>query len=1126
MGSDLAARAPTVASDPGRSRPRRAAVRAAVPRVTAAVLAVIATLCGVAALAPMARGALAGVLDVIDHTVLGASPNLPYAVFLALLAAATARRKRVAFWILFTIALIHAVDAAAVLVTLAFAPDELNGVPLGTGDYVRFGATAVWQLVVLGLLLLARKEFPARVQRASFRRALGLLLGGIATEIGLGYLLATVFPGSLGGPEDRLAWVADVVLGGATDLTVNLTGRGPTWLNLLLGVIGALLLLVSMRVLLASQRAAAGLHGDQERRLRDLLTRHGEQDSLGYFATRRDKSAIFARSGRSAVTYRVELGVSLASGDPIGDPDSWEPAIEAWLAQARAYAWIPAVMGASGPGARAYSRAGLRVLEIGDEAVLHPADFDLQARELRPVAATVRRLQTDGHSVRIRRHAEISPGELSGLVGLADRWRVGGTERGFSMALSRLGDPADGRCLMVEALDATGRTVGLLSFVPWGARGLSLDLMRRDPDAGNGLTELMIATLATRGRELGIDRISLNFAVFRSAFEDGARIGAGPVARSWRRLLLLASRWWQLESLYRANAKYHPEWVPRFVCFAERRELVRISLASLVAEGFLRPPGPAPRLAVPERAAAAGSGTAPAAEPAAVASGEPAPVAVREPAGEQIRVRTATLQRIRAAGVDPYPVNHPRTASCGELRQAHQGLAPDTGTGRMVTIAGRVMRIRDHGGVVFALLRDASGDLQLIVTPTGVGTDRHRDFGADVDLGDHLGVTGEVVTSRRGELSLLAESWAMTSKCLRPLPEKRRGLTDPELRVRHRHLDLIVRPQARRAIAARSAILGSLRDSLHEHDYLEVETPQLHAVHGGATARPFRTHMSALNLPLFLRIAPELYLKRLCVGGLERVFELGRAFRNEGVSHKHNPEFTLLEAYQAYADYQDMLRLTQELIQRAAVSASGSAVALTIDGTGRRVEHDLSGDWPVVTVNQAVSAALGEHVDAGTDDAGLRRHAAAAGVAVQPSWSRGAVLLELYEHLVEARTTVPTFYCDFPSDVSPLTRPHRDDPRLAERWDLVAFGCELGTAYSELIDPTEQRRRLTEQSLLAAGGDPEAMQLDEDFLAALEVGMPPTGGLGLGVDRLVMTLTGQSIRETLAFPLIRPRTRG
>jgi len=358
---------------------------------------------------------------------------------------------------------------------------------------------------------------------------------------------------------------------------------------------------------------------------------------------------------------------------------------------------------------------------------------------------------------------------------------------------------------------------------------------------------------------------------------------------------------------------------------------------------------------------------------------------------------------------------------------------------------------------------------------------------------------------------------------LPPPPDKHRRISDPETRVRQRYLDLATNPAARDQVAARSRVIRSVRNTLDEYGFLEVETPILQTIHGGANARPFRTHINAYDLELYLRIAPELYLKRLMVGGLDKIFEIGRNFRNEGADASHNPEFTMLEAYQAYGDYTTMRAVAKEMITRAAHAAHGGTVVRGTDEQGSWHEVDLAEPWPVVPIHEAISAASGTQITADTPREDLARLAASLKIAVNQRWSRGAVVLELYEQLVEHRTIQPTFYTDFPADVSPLTRPHRQDPRLAERWDLVAFGAEIGTAYSELVDPVEQRARLTEQSLQAAGGDPEAMELDEDFLTALEYAMPPTGGLGMGMDRLVMMLTNTSIRDTIAFPLVRPR---
>ncbi len=487
-------------------------------------------------------------------------------------------------------------------------------------------------------------------------------------------------------------------------------------------------------------------------------------------------------------------------------------------------------------------------------------------------------------------------------------------------------------------------------------------------------------------------------------------------------------------------------------------------------------------------------------------------------APEQMQVRLAKVERMRAAGVEPYPVGYPRTTTAAQLRERFSGLAPDTATGDHEGVAGRVIRYRNGGKLCFATIQDGSGELQVMISLDRTGEQALAAWKADVDLGDHIGVTGEVICSRSGELSVLADSFAITAKALRPLPDKHRGLTDPQARVRQRYLDLLTNPAARQMAETRAAVTRSVREELHERQYLEVETPVLQTLHGGANARPFVTHMNAFDLDLYLRIALELYLKRLVVGGLERVYEIGRIFRNEGSDSTHNPEFTMLEVYQAYGDYDTMATLTRELLQAGARAAFGAEVSRRPDGS----EVDISGVWRSKTVYGSLSEAVGEEVTPDTGENVLGKLAAAQSIELQPDWSRAQVVLELYEHLVEARTVEPTFYRDFPVEVSPLTRQHRTDPRLAEKWDLVAWGTEIATAYSELVDPMEERARLTAQSLLAARGDPEAMQLDEDFLRALEYGMPPSGGMGMGIDRMLIMLTGAGIRETILFPLVKP----
>jgi lysyl-tRNA synthetase class 2 len=397
-----------------------------------------------------------------------------------------------------------------------------------------------------------------------------------------------------------------------------------------------------------------------------------------------------------------------------------------------------------------------------------------------------------------------------------------------------------------------------------------------------------------------------------------------------------------------------------------------------------------------------------------------------------------------------------------------------------------------------------------------VGAAALDDWKRLVDLGDLVSVTGEVITSRRGELSVLADSWAMSAKALRPLPVAHKPLSE-ESRVRQRYVDLIVRPQAREMVRTRAQVVRTVRSVLHDRGFVEVETPMLQLQHGGATARPFVTHANALDTDLYLRIAPELFLKRTVVGGIDRIFEINRNFRNEGIDSTHSPEFAMLEAYQSYATYDDIAALTQDLVMASVRAVFGSDVVRHSDGS----THDLGGEWRHVTLHAAVSEAVSREVTIDTSAEELRKLAAEFDVDLDDSWGAGEIVLELFEKLVEHTLVAPTFVRDYPVETRPLTRAHRADPRLAEAWDLVVFGTELATGYSELADPVEQRERLQAQSLRAAAGDPEAMSVDDDFLRAMEYGMPPTGGMGMGIDRLLMTLTGLGIRDTILYPLVR-----
>ena len=519
---------------------------------------------------------------------------------------------------------------------------------------------------------------------------------------------------------------------------------------------------------------------------------------------------------------------------------------------------------------------------------------------------------------------------------------------------------------------------------------------------------------------------------------------------------------------------------------------------------------------------------------------------------EQVKVRAAKRARLMEAGIPAYPVLLPITTTIKKVREKYAHLEAGEETEDYVGLAGRVILARNGGKLCFATLMDGEGNkIQVMLSAASVGAESLAAYKNDVDLGDHLFVHGRVISSRRGELSIFAApaevtpeaqaayeaasaalpapdaSWAIASKALRPLPKTWTTEDGEEItlsedqRIRRRELDLITRPAARDMVRIRAAVNRSIRENFFRRDYIELETPMLQMIHGGAAARPFITHMNALDADLYLRIATEIYLKRAVVGGVDRVFEMNRNFRNEGMDSSHSPEFTSLEAYEAYSDYNGMADLTRDLIQQAARDAfdlsEGEEIVRLADGT----EYDLSGEWDRIDLYGSTSEALGEEITVETPRETLVKYAERIGLEVDDYAVSGKIVEDIFEELVASKLWAPTFVYDFPEDTSPLTRYHRSRPGLTEKWDLYVRGFETGTAYSELADPVVQRERFEAQALAAANGDPEAMVLDEDFLIAMEQGFPPCGGMGMGIDRLLMVLTGQGIRETIPFPLVK-----
>jgi len=501
----------------------------------------------------------------------------------------------------------------------------------------------------------------------------------------------------------------------------------------------------------------------------------------------------------------------------------------------------------------------------------------------------------------------------------------------------------------------------------------------------------------------------------------------------------------------------------------------------------------------------------------------PAPAAepTEDDVFEQKAVRLAKRERLLAERTDaaggPYPVAVPITDTISALRERYGALDAGAETGTTVGVAGRVVFSRNTGKLCFASLQAGDGSrIQAMVSLASVGEESLQAWKELVDLGDHVFVSGEVISSRRGELSIMVADWRIAAKAVLPLPNLYTELSE-ESRVRSRFLDLIVRDRARETVLARAKVNASLRRTFAERDFVEVETPMLQVQHGGASARPFVTHSNAFDAELYLRIAPELFLKRAVVGGIDRVFEINRNFRNEGADSTHSPEFAMLEAYQAYTDYNGIADLTQKLIQDAAIAVAGSTTVTWADGT----EYDLGGEWDRLSMYESLSAAAGRDITPETSLDDLRALGAEAGVDAPPHETHGKWVEELWEHFVKSGLTRPTFVMDFPVDTSPLVREHRSIAGVVEKWDLYVRGFELATGYSELVDPVIQRERFVEQAKLAARGDDEAMPIDEEFLRALEHGMPPTGGMGMGIDRLLMAITGLGIRETILFPLVK-----
>lgn len=1080
-------------------------------------------------------------------------PSLFLAGIVFIVGAAAFRRKSVIIPLLIIVHTFGLVRGALLLAFIGINALE----DVSTYVLIQVWINVLISILMVALLVWARDSFPAPVHVKSAKTALQRLIIGESIVLVVAFIATWIFPGNLQSAKDKALWALQSATGYSSLIsTADLPSGGNLVLASILSLASLVVLIVSLHGFLRAQ-GVPPRSSYEDLQLHSLIARY-PSDSLDYFATGNRRAVVFSPDKNAAVSYAVSSNVAMAGGDPLGDPESWDSAIRAWMQEMYAQGLTPAVMSTSERGARAYKNAGFTLRAMGDEAVIEVPFFNLADASMRPLTAAKRRVHRAGTVIECRPLSAIEDEELASLTETIALLREG-EERGFSMALDRILQRIDNNQMIVTAVSSDGTIEGVLSFVPWGRKGLSLNLMRRNPQATNGVVEAMILALIDSCRDTGIDRISLNFAMFRNVFIEGTAVDATWAERVLRRLMMLASRVWQLESLYESNARYSPTWATRYLGFISPAHLTSTLVAAARLEGFL------PAWGEPPVEAPAGIDNPQHAERLSEMHTQATLASLPQPClNDQQRTRHAKAQHLLEAGMDPYPPADPTiTATPLGIILTDQEAWQDTS----LICHARVGARRHHGGLRFMDLFDGNHLLQALFT---ADTTAGYDLLGLVDVGDVIEVEGRLGHSNTGELTLFVSSWRMLAKSLRPVNPPRQRVDRTTL-ARHRSAELLNQPRALELLRMRSRATAAIRDCLNDRGYFEVETPILHAVKGGANARPFVTHLNAYNCQVTLRIAPELYLKRLMVGGMTAVYEIGRSFRNEGVDRTHNPEFTSLEAYEVGADYVVMREMTEALIRGAARRIHGSEVLwqprevvarfiatplpfspefsftallpedapddngipvlpaeqwaarrMAFTDSADLVEVNCSAPWPVISVCDAISQATGRAVSMDSTPEALHAVCRAQGVTVPADATVASMINELYEELVEPRTGYPTFYTDFPAEGCPLTRTHREDPRLAERWDLVAFGMEIGTAYTELTDPRDQRERFVAQSLAAAAGDPEAMSVDEEFLDSLELGLAPTGGMGMGVDRMVMLLCGTDIRDVITFPFVRP----
>lgn len=995
-------------------------------------------------ISPTLRGALRDVATTLDALFLPiAHLSLAWSVVIGLLGLGLWQKRRAAWAV--AVAGLVLLNVGNLLFYI-FSPQTFE-TPEDMGMLFEVGT--VIQALLLVIMIALHPAFTTRTRRINVRAAcLTWLIGTLVVCI-MAVALVVKFPGSLVGSQ-RVGWALNhAALLSLVDRSF-FDGHAPHAVAIVISIAAAFVLLLTLFVAVRSQQSQNSLSETDERVVRSMIKRFNQDDSLAYFATRRDKSIVYAPNGRAAVTYRVEVGCAIASADPLGEPDSWDAAIDAFTEHAREFGWIPAAMGASEVGARAYERHGLNAMHLGDEAILYTERFDLDNPEFKAVRQAIAHAERESLWMRVRRHHQIPREEMQQVEQRADSWRDTSDERGFSMALSRLGDDADGDCVLVEALKGEGNdatVVAQLSFVPWGSDGLSLDLMRRGPEAPNGAVEAMVAHLCS-GEDILVRRISLNFAVFRKVFASETEVGVDPLTKSTRKVLVFLSRWWQMEALYRSNVKYNPEWVPRYMCFESPAALVRTSIASGIAEGFV------PWIDSDDMRGHATVET-PGAEAAvkAMTRWESRSGKKTKKVTKQVQARISAAQKLEEEGIDPWAVLPAPTMSCAQVLDAEEGQA--------ATMSGRVVAKRKFGALTFIDVADASGTCQVIVDAKALPQEPVPGSVVPgvIEVSDYVHIEGTTGVSKKGQPSLMAQVLRMEAKALEPVASDnkdtkkgKQGGAQGASTAKTMAQALMTNSALRQQLVDSSARMVRVRDGLHAYGFLE--------------------------LPATPEIDSTLHLLAAVAGGADKIFTVDAARSDHRIP-----------ARQEVTHAEDLIR-PQRVITVMSAHADAGWARRSAKGMLRSLE--TGEDYQVAetrSFHDAINDALVGAGQAGVSENCSAEAARAAcqslGLKARPDATVGSMLASIFEHKVLPTVTGSMEFYDAPADLQ-LGSALSTGESLTQGWIYVDEGEIIASGYALRTKPVAA---MADDGAAARGAESDE---EQEIMQLLQLGVPAT----------------------------------